>query len=131
MSTRNCEWNSKSSKEPSFPMLMTRKMNPFKQTYSETEYRNPKNCNKINQRNLELAVHSIVERRKSTSWNQNAYSCIVKSVCNQICFFINIEILRDIGWKRWNTALQRRQNAAVTRKRTIGHLDIYLGFGRC
>jgi hypothetical protein len=46
---------------------------------------------------LYLTVHAIVKRRKTTTRDKKIDSCIVKSISNCICFYIDKGILADIG----------------------------------
>ena len=131
MSARNSKRNTKCSKHPSFPMLMPWSMNPWEQANYKAKYSYHQYSYEINQGNFKLAVHSIIKRRKSTSWYKNANPCIVKTICDQIGSLIAMKILWDMGWKRWKIVLQSRQKAAVHRNRTMGHLDISWGLGKC
>lgn len=55
-------------------------MNPFEKANNKAGTSDAKSDNQINNSNFELAVHSIIKRRKGTSRDEQIDSCIVKSI---------------------------------------------------
>jgi hypothetical protein len=78
---------------------------------------------------LQLAVHAVVQRREGAPRNQQVDPRVVETVSDEVGAWIGKWVRLDMGWKRWKMVLHSRQIAAVVRKSTIGHREIECGLG--
>ena len=86
VSTGNQKGNAKSSEEPPFISLMARSVNPLEKADGKAEAGNHKDGNKVENCNIELTVHSVVQGRKGTPRNKDADSRIVETIGYQVYF---------------------------------------------
>ena len=86
VSTGNQKGNSKSSEKPYFVPLMARSVDPFEKADGKAEAGNHKDGNKVENCNIELTVHPIIQGRKGTPRNKDADSRIVEAIGDQVDF---------------------------------------------
>ncbi len=78
-------------------LLMARFVDPLEQADHKANCGDQEGDCQVEDGHFELTVHSVVDRREGTPGNEQIDACIVEPIGDGVCFWIEREILLDIG----------------------------------